>query len=103
MTVSDSHIVAAFSAAFTALTTVITVMWKKLSSDHKKLVVRSEACETDRDKLWRKIAELTGDAEMLKRCPAEACPMKPPSRRTTKILPRHREHPVNPNSAPQPT
>lgn len=97
MTVSDSHIVAAFSAAFSALSSVIAVMWAKLSADHRKLAKRSDECEQDRDKLWRKIADLTGDAEMLKRCPAEGCPMKPPSRRTTKILPRQREHPANPN------
>ncbi len=71
---------------------VIGFMWQKMSKDHDLLVARADACESDRHKMHALIAELTGDSELLARCPAPRCPMRDdaPRKETTKIFPRPR-------------
>lgn len=76
MTVDDPIIVSAFGSGFVTLSTVIAIMWKRLSAEHRELMRRSVDCENDRKTLFQAVAELKGDAEMLSRCPSEKCPMK---------------------------
>ena len=64
-------------AAFGAMGTVITVMWQKLSAENARLNNRADRCEADREKLFQAVAELSGDRELLERCPAPRCPLRP--------------------------
>ena len=72
MTLDDSLIIAAFGA----MGTVITVMWQKLSTENARLNDRADKCEADRVKLFNAVAQLTGDSELLERCPAPRCPLR---------------------------
>ncbi len=72
MTLDDSLIIAAFGA----MGTVITVMWQKLSAENARLNDRADKCEADRAKLFAAVAQLTGDSELLERCPAPRCPFR---------------------------
>ena len=79
MTLDNSMII----AGFTGMGVAISVMWVTLSAAAKK-------CETDREKLFRIVAKLTGDSELLERCPAQSCPFKAPHAPT----PDHLHNPV---------
>lgn len=99
MSINDTVIVGAFGTAFTVLTGTVAVMWRVLSSEHKRLQKRADSCEADRATLFEKVAKLTGDAEMLARCPAgEGCPMRgnmrPGSGRIPKIQYPHEDYPT---------
>ncbi|MDB6117755.1 MAG: hypothetical protein JWO08_1536 [Verrucomicrobiaceae bacterium] len=74
MTLDDSLIITAFGV----MGTVITVMWQKLSTENAKLAERADKCEAAREKLFAAVAQLTGDRELLERCPAPRCPLRKP-------------------------
>jgi hypothetical protein len=83
MTVDDTYIVTAVSSAFTVLTGAIAAMWLTLKAESRNLRKRADDCEqhrlkleADKIELWKAIAELKGDSDMLERCPAAKCPMR---------------------------
>ena len=62
------------------LTTVVAamlgafpVLWKKLSSDHAKLVARNDECEQDRKAIREELSEVKRDVAIFKGCPSEPC------------------------------
>jgi hypothetical protein len=73
MTLDDSMIITAFGA----MGAVITVMWNKLSAENKRLATHFDKCDEERKKLFEEVADLRGDRELLERCPAARCPIKP--------------------------
>ena len=73
MTLDDTMIIGAFSA----MGGVIAVMWQRLSAENARLNARADRCEADREKLFQAVAELSGDRELLERCPALRCPLRP--------------------------
>ena len=72
MTLDDTLIIAAFGA----MSTVITVMWQKLSGENAKLNERADNCEKDRQRLFAAVATMTGDSELLDHCPSPKCPFR---------------------------
>lgn len=80
--------------AFGCMGTVITVMWQKLSAENAKLSERADKCEEARTLLFEKVAALTGDSELLERCPAKICPLKQRD---------HFHHPAPLHTGPLPT
>ena len=79
----DATVLAMMGGGFAACGTAIGVMWSSLKSENARLSARSDDCEKDRKILFHKIAELTGDSEMLERCPAPKCPLRSP---TTRVI-----------------
>jgi hypothetical protein len=86
MIIDDTHIIAGVSAAFTCLTGAIAAMWFTLKAENRHLKKRADDCEShrlkleaDKIELWKAIAELKGDSEILDRCPAPKCPMRAPA------------------------
>ena len=73
MTLDDSMIITAFGA----MGAVITVMWNKLSAENRRLATHFDKCDEERKKLFEEVADLRGDRELLERCPAARCPIKP--------------------------
>jgi hypothetical protein len=83
MTLDNSMIIAGFTACGTA----ITAMWCSLKAENNRLNKRSDKCEEDRKTLFEKLYKITGDSELLKHCPHNACPLRQSS-------PDHLHNPV---------
>lgn len=75
MTVDDTIIIAAFTAAWSAVVAAIGVLWRKASK-----------CEEHRYRLEHEMSELRGIQELIQSCPAPRCPYDTtPRKETTRV------------------
>lgn len=77
----------AMAAAIVAMGTAIAAMWFYFQSQFRIVQKKLDECETDRnairdehakekDEMWERINELTGDAARAQTCPATRCPLR---------------------------
>jgi hypothetical protein len=67
----------ALVVAVSALTTAVGVLSMWFKSQFSTVEEKLKDCEDDREKLWEKIAGLTGEASMrAMHCPKPDCPAK---------------------------
>ena len=88
MTIDDTVIVSAFGSAFGILTTVITVLWRKLASDHAEVVRRVSALEAENARLRQLLTPGETAIAKIDSCPQRACPWRDPEakRETTRVV-----------------
>lgn len=56
-----------------AIGTAITAMWKKLSSDHDKVIERCERLEAKDDARDKEVSEMQRSLAVFQACPSQPC------------------------------
>lgn len=59
--------------AITALTAAVLCLWRHFEANNKRLEKKHDECDADRQRLWKRLAELEGMA-----CRVAHCPMRQP-------------------------
>lgn len=90
MTIADNIIVVAFGSAFTTLSGVVGVLWRKQERESLLQRQRHEACETANQMMADELAAMRTDSRLLHLCPNAHCPLRPP----VSPPPDHLNHPV---------
>lgn len=67
---------AALTVAVSALATAVGVLSMWFKAQFITVEAKLKDCEDDREALWKKIAELTGEAMAVLRCPKDDCPSR---------------------------